>query len=505
MLRKLARNTVISAGAFFATSVVNLLLVPIVVQRYGLVEYGLITLARLFLPGGAISLLDFGYSETATQAVARARTDGNWREAGRIVVALLLVVGLVGCIVSVALGLAVPFLTRLLQAPAENAASFEWLLALTAVAFVPLFLSSVFEGTAKGFEAFPAIRTIEVLCAFVYATIAIGCISAEVDYFGIAVAYLASMGLRAVLMAGLAWRLIAKEVPQWGWPGGSDWQDVRRRGSVMAGSRLLGSLQHQLPSLIIGATLGPANAGIFDLLIRIPRFAKTVLAVLSNAVLPAAARLDHSGNEAGLRRLTEAGLVGVSLVSLPFIFGGVAFSAALLHIWAGPQFSALWVWQSLMFAVPLLNVFFSFGSATLLARPAIVARFNFIIAIQIALQFALALVTMRYLEERAFILGQAAAMMATFPFQMGIIARETGARFETWRRIGLIALICALGAGVTLLSGLPWVVRDTLHFAASGLAWLGACYFMIWFLCMTREERSELTQKAGLKGIFRRK
>jgi hypothetical protein len=158
-----------------------------------------------------------------------------------------------------------------------------------------------------------------------------------------------------------------------------------------------------------------------------------------------------------------------------------------------------------MFMVPLLNVFFSFGSATLLARPPIVARFNLIIAVQIALQFALAFGALPHLGERAFILGQAAAMFLTFPFQMGLVAREAGVRFETWRRMALIGLIPALLAAATLATGLPWAVGDILSLAACGAIWLIACYSLIWFLCITSAERSELVQKMGLERVLRRK
>jgi hypothetical protein len=57
MFAGVARNVLISAAAFFAVSVVGLLLVPALISAYGLTGFGQITLARLFVPLAAPAIV----------------------------------------------------------------------------------------------------------------------------------------------------------------------------------------------------------------------------------------------------------------------------------------------------------------------------------------------------------------------------------------------------------------------------------------------------------------
>src|SRR6516165_5816371 len=95
MFRHLLINTIASAAAYGAVSIVGFLLVPVLVGHYGLKEFGFIVLARLFLPTGVLILFDFGFSEIASQSVARARETRDWDGAAadlQILFAMALVV-----------------------------------------------------------------------------------------------------------------------------------------------------------------------------------------------------------------------------------------------------------------------------------------------------------------------------------------------------------------------------------------------------------------------------
>ncbi len=69
MMRQLFRNTVISGGSLFLTSLMLLLVSPLIVRHWGLTEYGLIGLSRTFLLGFSGSL-DLGVAEIVTMSVA---------------------------------------------------------------------------------------------------------------------------------------------------------------------------------------------------------------------------------------------------------------------------------------------------------------------------------------------------------------------------------------------------------------------------------------------------
>ena len=83
MLFALFRNVAITAIAFFFTGLIGLLLVPVLVHAYSLAGFGLIIMARMFLPLAVLAALDFGVGEYVTQSVARARASADRSSCGR--------------------------------------------------------------------------------------------------------------------------------------------------------------------------------------------------------------------------------------------------------------------------------------------------------------------------------------------------------------------------------------------------------------------------------------
>lgn len=498
MYRRLIGNTFVSAVAFLLTGFINLLLVPLLVGKYGLAEYGLITLARILLPSGALGIFDFGYSETTTQAIARAREDGDWSRAARQLQLLAIITVIFGSCVALALGLGSDSLIGLLKVSADRSDSFGIVIVATALMFPLLFCTALTDGTLKGFEAYRALRAVDILSAVAYCAVAVACVYSGLDYFCVALAYIASQVLRSFVLLGVAWRMAAPVRAYFVRARREDWQEVMRRSRVLAGSKLLGSVQHQLPPLVIGALFGPASVGGYDLLVRLPRFAKVVLGLLNNAVLPVAARFDHGGHIKQMRRLIRDGLVGVAIVSIPLSLAGAAFSLPILRIWAGPDLAALWPWQAMMFLVALLNVLFSFGATVLIVRPAATARFNAITLTQLVLQYTLAFAVLEVFHERAFILGQMVAMAATFPLQMAIIVKEVGLPIAALRRLLAPALIGMGFTGAVLLTEIPRWLDGGIELAAAVALWLACTYLCMWCLGIPARLRNLIVSRARI-------
>jgi hypothetical protein len=95
VLRRFVQNTAISAVAYALAGILGLFAVGLIAKSYGLAVLGLIVLSRAFLPTGFLALLDFGLSETTTQAVARGRV-GDWVVAGEKVSLLAVIAAAVG-------------------------------------------------------------------------------------------------------------------------------------------------------------------------------------------------------------------------------------------------------------------------------------------------------------------------------------------------------------------------------------------------------------------------
>jgi O-antigen/teichoic acid export membrane protein len=478
MLSGLVTNVAISAFAFFAVSVVGLLIVPVLIAAYGLAGFGLIALCRLFLPTAALAVLDLGYGEIATHSVAASRASGDWGGCARRLSLNLVVAGVVGLAAGASLYALAPWIPVLCRVPVEHQQGLAEVLRVTSLVLPVLLCSLVAEGVLKGFESFGAQRLVEVVSALVFAGGAVWAARSGLDFRWVCYALLASLLLRSVLAAGLAARALRS-----GRGGLAIWTSTERREFVLRArglfqSKLLGVAQAQSPSLFVAILLGPGALGAFDLLSRMPRFAKSVLALLSSTVQPVAVRLDASADEQGLARLCRIGLILVAFIAAPVLGLAVAFSEPLLRLWLGPDLSSMWGWQAVYFIAPTIGALVSFGGSALLGRVSALSAMNRTSLVNVVIVIALGLALSPWLSERAFIASQFAAALVSVPWHLAIVAREIGLQrdtFVTVARLYLLSLTISLPSAFVLHHIDSLVV---LAFAMAG--WTIVC----WIICL---------------------
>ena len=169
MLRALVRNTLFSGLAFVAVGLLNLLVIPITINGYGLTGWGLIVLLRVFLPTGFFAIFDFGVPETATLVVARARASGDWAAASEQLSMLLVGACVVGALTGGMLVLSGSFAAAWFHVGSEYRDSFVWLTRVTGLALLALYPGLLVEGVVKGFERYGLLRLLEVVTALAYA------------------------------------------------------------------------------------------------------------------------------------------------------------------------------------------------------------------------------------------------------------------------------------------------------------------------------------------------
>ena len=489
MLRSLVRNVAISGVAFFAISVVGLMLVPVLIRHYGIAGFGYISLARLFLPTAALGMFDFGFGESATQAVARARTDTDWSRCGRILRLVAALAASTGIVIGLALVGVSPWLGEWL-AVVQQSTAFMHLIWTTAALMPLLFMSLAFEGVIKGFERYVALRSLEVFTSLFYASLVLAAIGLSFDVAVVCYALLAAQTLRAVAAAALAVKWLRSERVRLHQAQPEDLQQFKSMTRAMAANKVLGTTQTQLAPVLIGFFFGPAGLGTYDVLSRLPRAAKAVLGLLSSTVLPLASKLDSAADATGLRRLGHAGVLLIGLISLPPLAATMAFSEPLLLLWVGPELSRFHVWQATMFIVPALSVLLSFGGTALLVRPAVVVAMNRLTLLQIALQFVLAWTAAGALQERAFILGQVVAVVVTFVPQLRLICGELGIHPRVYGQ--LTRLVTVLVALAPLALWWAPALVDWLPLVAAMGSWTLVAWIASFFLVLPATYRNKV-------------
>jgi len=492
MLQRLVANTLVSGVAFTITGVIQLLLVPLLVHEYGIEQYGLLVLVRLLLPTGILAMLDLGNSETASYAVAKGRHDSDWSRCGRYLGGLWMVAALVGIFAGVSMSLLIPAFQWLFSVPSSLTDGFQEVVLITALAFPILLVSLIAEGVVKGFEEFKKLRTMEVTATLIYAAVTLSVIRMDLPFQWAAFAFLTYGASKAAFISVVAAKMLRSKGTILRLPTRDEWIDLRIRCVPLGLNRTIGVAQVQAAPALIAVMLGTAAVGLYDLVIRIPRFLKVVTGVLSSAVLPMVLRMDQSGDNAGIDRLFQLGLLGVLALVSPIVAWGICFSEAILRLWLSEDYASLWGWQALMFAWPLVNAVTSFTCGALLGRPHFVSALNRIVAGQILVQISLSVVLVPAFAEQAFVVGQVVALYASLPLQLGLVASECGLRLGAFSRPSLMVATLGLATAMGLSIDVSSMVDNSLQLLISMAGWLMTSALIIGAAFLTGPERRSL-------------
>lgn len=426
MMRRLFRNTVISGISFGVTSLLGLIVVPIIIATWGLSAFGLIVLARAFLPTGALAVVDLGASEITTDLTARARASAEWKKASQAAGFLLVWTSIVGLVVAVALTLCVPWLVPLFRVPVDEVAGFQIIIYSTAAACLILFPSLVAEGVVKGFERFLILRLLDIASAAIYAVGTVVAAFAQASFAWVAIIFLVGNVLRCAAIWFVGMQSAQRAGLRFKFPAPGYRRTMYWRCWIMTQSKIAGAIQGPLLPLLVGAFFGARAAGLYDVLVRLPRFAKTILSILNASLLPVSAGIQERGRQDQMRRLARAGLVILPAINVPPLVAAAIFAEPILRFWIGKEVSAYAPWMSIMFAVPVVAQYLSFGNVIMLSRPHVLRTLNRIAMLQAAVMAVLVAVTAAFFHEQAFILGQSLAWILLLPWQLQVLGRELG-------------------------------------------------------------------------------
>lgn len=494
MFRSLLRNIAITGMAYAAISLVGLLLAPVFIASFGLSGYGQILLARVFLPSAAFGLLDLGVGENTTRIVASARAHNQWGQAGRGIGLILMIALAMSAIAGTALALLAPQIAAWMSIADTEQAGFVVVLLATASVLPVLFLSLVAEGVLKGFEAFKKLRSCEVVSAVSYASMSLVAIGLGKGPNVMSLALLAGLIIRTAMATWWAWGLLRKQGFRLHRADAATQQDILAWSGTMLFSKLIGTVQTQVQNPLLGILVGPTAVGMFDAIVRLPRFVKSIFSLISATVMPMAARLRAQEDHEATRRLARTGMLGAFIVCTPPAVMAGIYSYSILDAWMGQRVATFWVWQAAMFVVPVVNVVTSFGSSILLSDRVAAISLNRLSFVQVVLQIGLSLALLPWLQPWSFALGQIVSVLLLIPFQLRLIRRHLGLEGGMgWRMILATAASAAISTTMYLIIPRPDLLA-LLALLATGsvLGWLAAP-----FVAMDRTSRQQFFALLG--------
>lgn len=416
MFKKLLTDSAITATAFWVAAVIGLILTPLLIQAYGLTGFGLIILARALLPSGAIGIVDFGIAEIATQVTSAVRITGDWSIARARLWQLSRMTGVLAGFLAIIILFSVNQIIDWFKIPDEMRTQFINLILATALTFPLLFFGLLGEGVIRGFQKFSILRTVEIALSLIYAFAVLVGIWANFAYAWPAWVFLTTFVIKAVIYCVVAYRLLPH--------GPTEEYNVIiksylwERARLLFSARILGNLQHQLPSLLIGFLFGPAAVGIYDAIVRLPKFAKSALGVMCSTLTPVAMRLETLGDRERLQTITVFTISTLPALIIPPMVTTAGLSSEILNLWLGPDFVPYWPWFAAFWIIPALNTIISFQNSYLLIYPEYLRKNNRIAFVQTALQIGLSLALAPWIDQNSFIFGQVIATVFVFLTQI---------------------------------------------------------------------------------------
>jgi len=493
-MHAIARHTLVNLSGFALSSLIGFAIVGLVVAQYGLAAFGLIMLVRIFAPGQIFSIFSFGLPEVVSRETARGLAAAAVGDAVRTFVTALLVAAATGLVLCLPLILAPAWVARtVLGLDAADAEVLRPVILAQGIVLPLLFASSIAGAASKGQEAFARLRTADLMTDLAYGLTALLLIQLDAGVASIALAFLGWLVPRALFILIMALRGFGK----------LDRRDLRpglrllwqHRDYMKALSlRQAGSMAtSQLPRLLLSHILGPASVGLYEALLRMPKFLKTVIGLTNGVVMPVVVRLGTKGSHDELASLVVQGprllLSAASVLALPFICLGEPF----LRLWLGQEVAAYWPWFAALCGLPLVTATAGFWSAMGKAELKIVRLQNRVGLLQGAVFFAVALSLVGVLETAAFWLGMFASVLVSVPAMLWINARRFALPPGRLALPVLTVLAVSLPAAALGIALAHWVTFDTWPLLLSGLAAVAVVQSLVLALLIVRpEERRAL-------------
>jgi O-antigen/teichoic acid export membrane protein len=494
MLKRLVHNTVVSAIVFGLVAVLGVIVIPIIIRTWGVAEFGLIVLTRLFLPSGLIGVIDFGLPEVTTQVVARAREHRNLRLGGSQILLLTLVSLVLGTVISAVIWFTTPLIVTQFKVDPVHLASFTSMLLATALCNLVLFPALVAEGVVKGFERYGSLRICEFVTTALYVAATIYAAQSGQPFEYVAYYFLASNLLRALVLSGAAIAALSRTSVRLSLPAREVSREVVTRCILVMQGKLIGGIIAPIQPFLIGMYIGPHSVGIYDTLVRIPRLAKVVASLLTSALLPVVSRLDQRNNPKQFNRFGETGIILLPILTVPPFVAAAVMSREIMRLWIGAQILPYAYWMGVMFVVTMCIQYLIFGNTLFMTRPKVQARLNWLMLIHTVI-FAVATLAMAHLlAERAFILGQVIGTVLVLPWQIATFIRELATDPRRFWRILAVHWAILLAAAMLLAIALhfmpePGIVKLALLMTVFCVATWALQYFLV----LTREQRSQIS------------
>lgn len=415
-------TAILTSCAYLVSGLVSMWIISKTVNFYGMQALGIVAMIRWFLPSGALGVFDFGMADSVTFFIARARGNGDWSKASKslsLIAVMSLILGIIlGLLILVTRNYIIFFLK--IDSDIKN----EFLIILVALGYSLIFLfpAMLLDGIFRGIEKFTVLRISEIIVSCCHLLLVSAIIHKSMPFVALGFVQIFIIIVRPLILGIYYFLYLRKSTPL----ELSFWDkgivvEVYSRSLLLFKSRVFSTGRTQFPSMLAGFLYGPSAVAFFEIVSRIPQFAKVVIGFINASLLPISARLDASDESEKFKRLIYWGLLLPYTITLPVFCSLAYLSPQIIKSWIGDSYIQNSEWLALMMVIPISAALTGFSSTLLGARMSYLEVSTKLTVVQFYVQMALSLILAGWMNEKGFLLAQAIVVILSIPFQLAQI------------------------------------------------------------------------------------
>lgn len=344
---KISRNVLSNLAGTAIAIVVGFFLMPFVVHRIGLTEFGIWILTTSLV--GYMGLLDVGLAPTLVKKSAEHLAKDDKQELNKTVNTIFILYLLSGAVFGVTIFALSFFVSHVFKVPLEDINTFKivlWLVGLQAAIRFPM---SIWQGLMGGLQDFHIINGIVIITNMLRAA---GTVILLVSGFGLISLIWLEFALNAIgWLASMFW--VRRRIPHLSIKiSGFDLakvKDLVRFSLAMFISGIAGKTIHGADRIIIGLFLPVASITIYEVGARISDYSRSFLYSVLSAIIPATSALNTRDEKMKLQELYLNGTKYL-LIAFGMVVGALfLFGKEFIHLWMGKGFEeSVWIMYALI-------------------------------------------------------------------------------------------------------------------------------------------------------------
>ncbi len=490
---KLIRNTAYSGLTSGISGIVGFLIIPFIVAKVGLEEYGLIGICNLFSVNGYVSLIEMGFQASISKFTSQHLTKGEHVEICRLITSALAVfLGIAVILSLIGFGLSGLMSHKLFPVPDAYRSSFRNMLLVVFASYIYQLPAVVFAGFFEGLQRFDIARGIQMLGTVCHAGAVFLLLIFGWDYQSVVIASALAGLMQFILYIVLAYRVRFFSI-RYAYLSLSSLREIWTISKYVAIGKVANFISRIAPKTIAAVFLGPISVGTFEILMKLPSFIKVSLGFLNSAIVPAASELDAQPSGDKLAKLFRKGMQYQMIASFPIIIGAMFLSKDFLILWMGPEYGRLYTFLQFLLIWNILNVFINVGGSILVGINRALERTTLLNVVSTCATLLISLLLVRKYELRAVLWGFVFGLAVTCPSFMLIYLKELKIKTSSFLK-QVVSITCVAAAPILAIVGLDSVIESVTMLALllKGTVWCILYWGILYLFFFEQEDRRNL-------------